>query len=59
MDIRSIAKATLVEIKADDVPSLAAGVAFKIFLAIFPSLIAVVAVFCLVTSAEDLPRLLD
>jgi NADH:ubiquinone oxidoreductase subunit 5 (subunit L)/multisubunit Na+/H+ antiporter MnhA subunit len=43
MDIRSIAKATLVEIKADDVPSLAAGVAFKIFLAIFPSLIAVVA----------------
>lgn len=33
--------------KATDLPSLAAGIAFKIFLALFPSLVAVAAVFSL------------
>jgi membrane protein len=59
MDYREMAKATLAEIKADDVPNLAAGVAFKIFLALFPGLIAAVAIFSLVTQPEDLPRLME
>jgi membrane protein len=33
------------EIKRDDVPSMAAGVAFKIFLALFPALLAAAAIF--------------
>ncbi|MDP8978676.1 MAG: YihY/virulence factor BrkB family protein [Actinomycetota bacterium] len=45
--------------KAHDITSLAAGVAFKMFLSIFPSLIAAVAAFSLVTSPIDLARLID
>lgn len=57
-DYKTALKATLAEIKADDVPSLAAGVAFKIFLSLFPSLIAAVAVFSLVTTPADMDRFL-
>lgn len=51
---REILRATIARIKRDDVPSLAAGVAFKIFLSLFPAAIATVAVFSIVTSPEDL-----
>ena len=33
------------EVKADQVPLLAAGVAFYVFLAIFPALIAIVSIY--------------
>lgn len=44
--------------RLDDIPSLAAGVAFRIFLSLFPALFAAVAVFSLVFSGEDIVRLL-
>jgi membrane protein len=44
-DYKVALTATVREVKRDDVPSMAAGVAFKIFLALFPSLIAAVAIF--------------
>ena len=47
------------EIKSDDVPSLAAAVAFKIVLALFPALVAVIGVFGVVTKPEDLEQLLQ
>jgi membrane protein len=47
-------KRTLAEIKRDDVPGLAAGVAFKIFLALFPALFAAVAIFTIVTTVAEL-----
>lgn len=52
-DWREVAQETLAEIKGDDVPSLAAGVAFKIFLSLFPAVIAAVAIFSYVTTPED------
>lgn len=42
---KALALRTAARVKADDVPSLAAGVAFKIFLSLFPALIAGVAIF--------------
>ena len=42
------------EIKGDDVPGLAAGVAFKMFLSLFPALLAAVAIFTLVTTVAEL-----
>lgn len=47
-------KRTLKEIKSDDVPNLAAGVAFKMFLSLFPSLLAAVAIFGLVTTVAEM-----
>lgn len=58
-DFSAAMSATLARAKADDVPSLAAGVAFKIFLSIFPGLIAVAAVFSLLTAPGDLTRTLE
>lgn len=55
-DVRAVAKATVAEIKSDDVPSLAAGVAFKIFLSLFPAAIAGVAIFSVVTTPADIER---
>lgn len=55
-DYRAVLKSTFAEISDDDVPSLAAGVAFRIFLSIFPALIAAVAIFSLVTTEEDMAR---
>lgn len=57
-DAKAVAKATVAEIKSDDVPSLAAGVAFKIFLSLFPAAIAGVAIFSLVTTPADIDRFL-
>lgn len=51
-------KNTLREVKTDDVPSLAAGVAFKIFMSIFPSLLAAVAIFGIVMTATDISDML-
>lgn len=48
-----------VAIKVDDVPTLAAGIAFKIFLALIPAMIAVVGVFSLVTDPGDVVDLVD
>jgi membrane protein len=47
------------ELRNDDVPSMAAAVAFKIVLALFPSLVAAIAVFSLVTDPSELTKLLD
>ena len=47
-------KRTLKEVKDDDVPGMAAGVAFKIFLSLFPALLAAVAVFSIVTTVSEL-----
>lgn len=58
-DTRAVFPTALRDAKAHDITSLAAGVAFKMFLSIFPSLIAAVAVFSLVTSPIDLARLID
>ncbi|HVL98082.1 MAG TPA: YihY/virulence factor BrkB family protein [Egibacteraceae bacterium] len=56
-DYKAALESTVEEIKRDDVPSLAAGVAFKIFLSLFPALLAGVAVFSIVTTPADLLRL--
>jgi membrane protein len=48
----------LAEIRNDDIPSLAAAVAFKIVLALFPSMVAAVGIFSLVTDPTDLKRIL-
>lgn len=57
-DLKDIGTSTLAEVKADDVSLLASAVAFRIFLSIFPSLIAAVAIFGLVTEPAELGRLL-
>jgi len=57
-DYISALKRTIAEIKADDAPSLAAGVAFRMFLSLFPSLFAAVAVFSLVTSQSEIVDLI-
>lgn len=57
-DYRTVAKATAAAIRDDDVPSLAAGVAFKIFLSLFPAAIAGVAIFSIVTTPADIERFL-
>jgi membrane protein len=58
-DYKAAALATKDEIKRDDVPSMAAGVAFKIFLALFPSLIAAVAIFGFFADPAQLDTYLD
>ncbi len=58
-DFKAVLRRTVKEVKQDDVPGLAAGVAFKIFLALFPSLIAAVAVFGLVTDPVELREALS
>lgn len=47
-------KNTLKEVKDDDVPGLAGGVAFKMFLSLFPSLLAAVAIFSIVVTPAEL-----
>lgn len=55
----SVAREITTEIKDDDLPSLSAAVAFKIVLALFPSLVAAIGIFSLLTDPNDLTRLLD
>ena len=52
-------KRTVKEVKDDDVPGLAAGVAFKMFLSIFPSLFAAVAIFSIVTTPAEIGEMLS
>lgn len=58
-DYRAALKRTLKEVKDDDVSGLAAGVAFKMFLSIFPSLFAAVAIFSIVTSASEIADMIN
>jgi membrane protein len=58
-ELTAVGKEIAAEIKADDVPSLAAAVSFKIVLALFPALLAAVAIFALVTDPNELAGLLD
>ncbi len=55
----ALARAVQEDVKVHDVPSLAAGVAFKIFLALFPSLLAFLAVVSLVADPEALLEAAD
>jgi membrane protein len=49
---KDIAKRTLKEVKADQVPLLAAGVAFYVLLALFPAIIAGVSIYGLVADPQ-------
>jgi membrane protein len=49
---KDIAKRTMKEVKKDQVPLLAAGVAFYSLLSLFPAIIAMVSIYGLVVSAE-------
>lgn len=56
-DYKSLARGVIAQVKEDDVPSLAAGVSFRIFLSLFPALFAAVAAFRLVASPGDIVAL--
>jgi membrane protein len=56
--LKQVGQDLAAEIKSDDVASLAAAVSFKIVLALFPALLAAVAIFALVVEPEDLEQLL-
>ena len=57
-DFKAAAKAAFAEMKADDVPTLASAAAFRLFLSLFPSLVAAVGIFGLVTDPSELRSLL-
>jgi membrane protein len=56
-ELTAVGKQIAADIKADDVSSLAAAVSFKIVLAIFPALLAAVAISALVIDEQDLTEL--
>jgi membrane protein len=56
---KDIAKRTAKEVKADQVPLLAAGVAFYVLLSLFPAIIAGVSIYGLVADPETVRRQLD
>lgn len=58
-DVRPLGRRLVAQIQEDDVWSLAAGVAFRIFLSLFPGLFAVVAVFGIVVSGAEVVALLQ
>lgn len=58
-DLGLLARRTLAQFKADDVPGLAAGVAFKIFLSLFPALLAAAGVFSLTNAPGDVQSMTD
>ncbi|MGN6694146.1 MAG: YihY/virulence factor BrkB family protein [Aquihabitans sp.] len=53
---RDIAKRVVAEIRADNVPLLAAGVAFFALLALFPALVAIVSLYGLVADPAEVSR---
>ncbi|HSJ43470.1 MAG TPA: YihY/virulence factor BrkB family protein [Euzebyales bacterium] len=57
-EVTAAGKELTAEIKSDDVPTLAAAVSFKIVLALFPALLAAVAISALVIDERDLTQLL-
>jgi membrane protein len=58
-DYKAAAKAAFKEMKEDDVPTLASAAAFRLFLSLFPSLVAAVGIFGLVTDPAELTGLLE
>ena len=56
---RDILKRTLGQLKSDNVPIIAAGVAYYLFLALLPALAAVISVYGLVADPNDVSRQLD
>ena len=58
-DYLAALKRTIKEVKDDDVPGLAAGVAFKMFLSLFPAMLAGVAIFSIVTTPTEIADMLD
>lgn len=58
-ELVAVGKGIAAEIKNDDVPSLAAAISFKIVLALFPALLAAVAIYALVTDPNEIMALLD
>jgi membrane protein len=56
---KDIAKRTMKEVKQDQVPLLAAGVAFYTLLALFPAIIAGVSIYGLVADPETVRQQLD
>jgi membrane protein len=58
-ELLGVSRELTTELRNDDVPSMAAAVAFKIVLALFPSLVAAIAVFSLVIDPSELNDLLD
>lgn len=53
---RAVAAGVVARVKTDDVPSLAAGIAFKVFLSLFPALLAALAVFSYVIDPIEVAR---
>jgi membrane protein len=53
---RDILKRTFAQVKSDNVPVVAGGVAFYIFLALVPALLAVILVYGLVADPRDVSR---
>ncbi len=57
-ELTAVGRELAAEIRSDDVASLAAAVSFKIVLALFPALLAAVAIFAFVTDPAELSALL-
>jgi membrane protein len=57
-ELIAVGRELVVEVRNDDVPSLAAAVAFKIMLALFPALVAGIAIFSIATDVSELEGLL-
>lgn len=58
-DLGLLTRRTLAQFKGDDVPGLAAGVAFKIFLSLFPALLAAAGIYSLTNAPGDVQSLVD
>lgn len=58
-DYKEAVKSAFKEMKNDDVPTLASAAAFRLFLSFFPSLVATVAVWSLVTDPAELTLLIE
>lgn len=54
-----VAKRTIRQMKEDNLPILAAGVAFFLFLALVPGLVAVVSIYGLIRDEADVQRLVE
>ncbi|MBA2624653.1 MAG: YihY family inner membrane protein [Acidimicrobiia bacterium] len=54
-----IVKRTVRQVKSDNVPVVAAGVAFYVFLALIPALLAVILIYGIVADPADVQRQLD
>ena len=58
-DAQAILRRTGQEVFADDVPSLSAAVAFKIFLALFPALVAAIGIYGIVSEPGEIANQID